>query len=115
MPDPGNDWVGKGSNNVGFDYDGYGSSIDGPNYGQTRASDSDLVKQDNKDIGFSDFEQKSGLRETKILDPDALAERLRMRDLLEDAEDKELWDYHNERNKALLMKVIFGYMIYLVF
>lgn len=114
MPNPFNDLIGRGSGNTGFDYDGYGSIPDDPEYGQTNAEDSNLTKQNNKDLGFADNEQKSGIRDVAILDPDALAERLRMRELLEDAEREELWDFHNDKFNMLLKKVAFGLLIYYV-
>lgn len=111
MPDPLNDLFGRSSNNAGFNYGNYNSIPNDPAYGQTDAEDSDLTKHNNKNLGFVDNEQKSGIRDTKILDPDALAERLRMRELLEDAEREELWDYHND---SLLKKAVIGLLIYYV-
>jgi hypothetical protein len=116
MPDPigPNDLVGRGSNNTGFDYEGYGTIPDEDPYGQTSASDSDIIKENNENIGFADQDEKSkgGVRWVKKLTEEEEKERKKKRKILEDAEDEELWDYHNERKKKLLPYLLgIGYFI----
>ena len=116
MPDPLNDGVGRGTNNAGFNYSGYGSTPEEPAYGQTDPLVSDHIKEadENKDLSFKDNEQTSGIRDEVVLTPEQLQKREKAREILEANEDQELWDFRQKQKEELYKKILIGGVFYLL-